>query len=214
MTKKIKGVLFDLDGTLLDTNELIYNSFVYAFKNKLNMELPREEIVSLYGKPLELSLKEYVKDEECLQDFIKIYRDYNLINHDDMCKPFEGVVELLIELKKKDIKTAIVTSKRSEVAKRGMELGNIMEFFDVIVSPELTKNHKPHKEPCIKACQLLDVDPKNALMVGDSPYDLMSGRDAGCKTCAVEYTFLDFNELRKVNPTYIIKEARELLKLL
>lgn len=209
----IKAVLFDLDGTLLDTNELIYRSFCHTFKSVLNKELPKVEITRLYGKPLEKSLVKYTKDTEELKRMIKEYRDYNEEHHDGMCGPFEGVVELLETLKKKGIKLGIVTSKRKTVAERGMKLGGIYEYMDVIISPEATEKHKPEGEPAMKACEILGVEPKEALMVGDSSYDLLCGKNAGCLTCGVEYTALEVQDLLDVNPTYMVKKALDILEL-
>lgn len=210
----IKAVLFDLDGTLLDTNELIYMSFCHTFKSMLNKELTREEITSTYGKPLEATFSAYTNDEKEVEELVKEYRRYNLEIHDDMCKPFDDVEELLLELKKRNIKTAIVTSKRKQLAERGLELGKLKELLDVIVTPEDTTKHKPEAEPAIKACELLGVKPEEALMVGDSSYDLLCGKSAGCKTCGVEYTVVDVKQLLDVNPTYMVKSPLEILDLL
>lgn len=210
----IKAVLFDLDGTLLDTNDLIYDSFCTAFKEVLNMELPKEEITLLYGKPLKTSLTKYTDDEKLLECLVSTYRSYNVKHHDDMCKPFEGVKELLISLKDKGIKLGIVTSKRKELAIKGLELGKIMDYMNVIVSPEDTIKHKPEGEPVLKACEILNISPKEAIMVGDSPYDLLSGKAAGCFTCGVEYTALELKELAKVEPSYMIKNPLEILELI
>ena len=123
----IKAVLFDLDGTLLDTNELIYNSFDKTFKDKLGLTLKREEIVSFFGVPLKDSFKPYLKElgkfnEDFLEELIKYYRSNNEEMHDKMCFAFDGVKELLTELKAKGIKMGIVTSKRGNLAKRGMKI--------------------------------------------------------------------------------------------
>lgn len=209
----IKAILFDLDGTLLNTNELIYNSFCHTFRYVLNMELSKDKITSLYGKPLEYSFSQYTKDKEVLNKMIVEYRSYNAIHHDEMCKPFDGVVELLETLKEKCIKIGIVTSKRGEVAKRGMELGGIIDFMDVIVSPELTEKHKPEAEPALKACEILNIKPEEAIMVGDATYDLLCGKAAGCKTCGVEYTAIKVSELLAVEPTYMVKSPLDILKL-
>ena len=209
----IKAVLFDLDGTLLDTNELIYNSFCHAFKDVLNMELSKAKITSLYGKPLNYSFTKYTDDEEIVQKMIDVYRGYNAKHHDNMCKPFEGVVELLETLKNKGIRLGIVTSKRKVVAVRGMELADILKYMDVVISPESTKKHKPEGEPALKACEILGVKPEETMMVGDATYDLLCGKNAGCKTCGVEYTAIELEELIKVNPTYMVKKPLDILAL-
>lgn len=210
----IKAVLFDLDGTLLDTNDLIYDSFCTAFKEVLDRELAKEEITLLYGKPLKSSLSVYTDDEEELESLVKAYRGYNIKYHDAMCKPFEGVEELLIQLKDKGLKLGIVTSKRKELAKKGLELGKLIDYMDVIITPEDTIKHKPEADPVLKACEILQVSPKEAVMVGDSPYDLLSGKSAGCFTCGVEYTALQLEELINVGPSYMIKNPLDILELI
>ncbi|WP_143316072.1 pyrophosphatase PpaX [Clostridium sp. HBUAS56017] len=210
----IKAVLFDLDGTLLDTNDLIYDSFCRAFKEVLDIELPKEEITLLYGKPLKTSLIKYTDNEDLLENLINSYRNYNKVYHDNMCRPFEGVKELLLALKERAIKIGIVTSKRKELAKRGLELGELIGYMDVIISPEDTIKHKPEGDPALKACEMLGVLPKEAIMVGDSPYDLLCGKNAGCLTCGVEYTALQLSELIKIKPSYLIKKPLDLLELI
>ena len=204
----IKAILFDLDGTLLDTNELIYKSFFHMFKEVLDIEITR-----LYGKPLERSLEKYANNREELERMINEYRSYNADHHDEMCAPFEGVMELLQTLNSKGIKLGIVTSKRKAVAERGMMLGGILEYMDVIISPESTTKHKPEGEPAMKACEILGVEPKEAIMVGDSSYDLLCGKNAGCFTCGVEYTALDIKDLLDVKPTYMVKKPTDILEL-
>lgn len=206
----IKAVLFDLDGTLLDTNELIYKSFYYTFKEGLNLELSKDQITSMFGQPLQDSFKDYSKEEE-IDNLIKMYREYNESLHDNMCDAFLGVNELLNELKRRNIKIGIVTSKRDILARRGMEIANIIDYMDVIVTPECTDKHKPNREPAIYACNKLNIEPKEAIMVGDSHFDLMCGKDAGCKTCGVKYTALDIKRLEEVNPDYFIDEPMDLL---
>lgn len=206
----IKAVLFDLDGTLLNTNDLIYKSFYYTFKEGLNLELSKDQITSMFGQPLQDSFKDYAKDEE-LNNLIKMYKEYNESLHDNMCDAFLGVNELLNELKRRNIKIGIVTSKRDILARRGMKIANIIDYMDVIVTPECTDKHKPNREPAIYACNKLNVEPKEAIMVGDSHFDLMCGRDAGCKTCGVKYTALDIKRLEEVDPDYFIDEPMDLL---
>lgn len=210
----IKAVLFDLDGTLLDTNELIYKSFDYTFKEGLGLTLSKNEITSYFGQPLPYTFKMFTKDEEKIENLIHMYREYNEKIHDNMCFPFKGVPKLLEELKNRGIKLAIVTSKRENLARRGMDIADIIKYMDVIVTPEYTKKHKPSAEPALFACEKLGVDPKDALMVGDSHFDLLCGKEAGCKTCGVKYTALDLKRLEEVKPDYLIDSPEEILELL
>ena len=209
----IKAVLFDLDGTLLDTNELIYKSFVYTFKEGLNRNLSKGEITSFYGQPLEDTFKNYINDNNEIDRLIKMYREYNEKINDNMCYAFDEVEEMLLQLKNKGIKIGIVTSKRESLAKRGMEIAGILKYMDVIVTPECTKNHKPHSEPALYAIKNLNIDPREAIMVGDSNFDLICGRDAGCKTWGVRYTEMDIKRLEDTNPDYFINSPKEILDL-
>lgn len=210
----IKGVIFDLDGTLLNTNELIYKSFKYMLKEVLNIEADKNEITLLYGKPLEVSLQKYTKSNDLIEKMIKVYREYNIYHHDSMCNVFEDIPEMLKELKENKIKCAVVTSKKRDVAMKGLIISDILEFMDVVITPEDTEKHKPEAEPALKACKKLNLKPEEVIMVGDSPYDLLCGKNAGCLSCGVEYTEISLDELKKVNPDYMIKEPLELLEII
>lgn len=210
----IKAILFDLDGTLLDTNELIYRSFDYVFKNDLNLILSKDEITSNYGQPLHYTFNKYTDDKELIEKLIKNYREYNFSIHDNMCKPFNGVEELLKTLKERGIKIGIVTSKRGELARRGMRISGILDYMDVIVTPENTEKHKPNPEPVLFACKELNIEPKEAMMVGDSHYDLMAGKSAGSLTCGVSYTMLEVDRLKEVGPTFIIDEPMDIISII
>lgn len=212
--KLIKGVIFDLDGTLLNTNELIYKSFKYMFKEVLNIEPDKEEITLLYGKPLEVSLQKYTKNDDLIKKMISVYRDYNISHHDSMCNVFKDIPEMMKELKENKIKCAVVTSKKRDVAMKGLIISDILEFMDVVITPEDTEKHKPEAEPALKACEKLNLKPEEVIMVGDSPYDLLCGKNAGCLSCGVEYTEISLDELKKVNPDYMIKEPLELLDII
>ncbi|WP_027633791.1 pyrophosphatase PpaX [Clostridium hydrogeniformans] len=207
----IKAVLFDLDGTLIDTNKLIAESFKYTFKIHHNEEKSDKEVSVFFGQPLEESFKVY--GEELCNDMIKTYREYNEKIHDTMCMEFEGTTETLKTLKSMGIKTAIVTSKRKVLAERGMKINGIIEYFDAIITPEDTNEHKPKPGPVIKACEILGVKPEEALMVGDSHFDLMSGKSAGAKICGVNYTALPIELLKDCEPDYFIDSIKDIITI-
>lgn len=207
----IKAILFDLDGTLLDTNELILTSFREAFKNVLNIEPPDDEIARLFGKPLVQSLIPYTEDK--LDELVTTYRALNEVKHDTMCYAFPEVKDMLSELKGMGIKLGIVTSKRKVMADRGLKIAGIYDFLDVVITPEATEKHKPDPQPALEACRLLGVNPNEAIMVGDATFDIMCGRDAGCKTIGVKYTVVPLEELISSNPDYLIDNPMEIIEI-
>lgn len=207
----IKAVFFDLDGTVADTNGLIYESFRRLFHEKMGLPVPDEEIYGLFGEPLVVSLKRYGAESE---EFLSYYRDFNEGQHDIMIREFDGVKEALESLKEKGIKLGIVTSKRERMARRSLERLQLLPYFDVIVTPELTTEHKPNPAPLLKACELMGgISPKETLMVGDSAYDILCGNRAGAASVAVSYSKIKMEKLLAAKPTYVVDDLRELLAI-
>ncbi|MBR5155523.1 MAG: pyrophosphatase PpaX [Clostridia bacterium] len=203
----IEAVLFDFDGTLIDTNDLIFKSYEVAFQAVFNRKIEMDEILSLYGKPLYPSLMKYGEEGERLY---QIYREFNATHHDELAKPFLGVLEGVNKLSQKGYKLGIVTSKRPPLVKRGLEILGLSDMFDVIVTPEDTKETKPHPEPILFGCKKLEVLPQNAIYVGDSVFDLEAGQAAGTKLCAVKYSVTPKEALLKFNPDYFVESIEEL----
>ena len=208
----IKAILFDLDGTLIDTNDLIIKSFKHTYRKHLNKDVPDSEIVMYFGEPLLATLARY--DEANADILIQTYRAHNEAVHDELTKEIVGVKETLRELKTLGIKIGVVTSKRRELALRGLRLFNLHELMEVIITPEDTTKHKPEAEPVLKACELLDISPKEALMVGDSHYDILCGKNAGSKSCLVKYTALPVDKIMEHNPEYAVDEIKDILEII
>lgn len=205
----IKGILFDLDGTLINTNMLIINSFKYVFKENLDLIVEDNEIVQYFGEPLTYTMAKYTKDR--VEELVRKYVEYSLSIHDEYTESFKGVEEGLIILRERGYKLAIVTSKRRTTALRGLRLFNLEKYFEVIVSPEDTEKHKPEGEPVLKACELLNLKPDEVVMVGDSHNDILCGKNAGAKTCLVKYTALPLEKLLEHKPDYVIDSVEEIL---
>ena len=201
----IDTVLFDLDGTICNTNDLIYESFKYTLKENFNINENRDIIYSFFGEPLEKSFSRYTKDENEVRYLVNFYREFNEKNHDKMIKDFPRVEETLDILKEMNIKLGIVTSKRKKMAMRSLTSLNIDKYFTAFVTPESTKLHKPNPDPVIKALNILDSKYDKAIMVGDSMYDIVSGRRAGVYTCGVEYSLLK-RQLLESKPDYMVKD--------
>lgn len=207
----IKAVLFDLDGTLVNTNELIIKSFEYTFKKHLNIDINRNEIVATFGAPLRDVMERY--DVNGADLMLEIFRGFSEKNHDLLSESIEGVEEGLNLLKNAKVKIAVVTSKRINTALRGLNLFDLTKYFDIIVGPEDTRIHKPFGDPALKACRLLEVEPFETLMVGDSLNDILCGKNAACKTCLVSYTALDLNEVLKYKPDYVVDSLTDILNI-
>lgn len=203
----IKAVLFDFDGTLIDTNELIFKSYRKAFKEVLNRDIDDEEILKLYGRPLYGSLMEYGEPGEMLY---KIYREFNETQHDNLAKPFDGVYEGIQKISDKGYKMGIVTSKRMRLVKRGLDLIGISKFFDVIITPDDTQKGKPDPEPILLGCEKLGVLPEETIYVGDSIFDMQAAKAAGTQLCVVKYTLTNHQNILEFKPEFFVDSIAEL----
>lgn len=208
----IDTVLFDLDGTIIDTNELIVESFKYTIKQHLGYDIKPDDVTPYFGEPLPITLRRFSQDR--WEELLTTYRNYNEKNHDMYTKVREDVKDTLDIMYKKGIKMGIVTSKRKELAIRGLRLFGLDKYFDVIVALEDTDEHKPMPAPIFKALQILNAARENALMVGDSPYDILCASNAGVASAAVKWTILPFKLLESSNPTYIIENMKQLLSII
>jgi len=208
----IKTVLFDLDGTIIDTNELIIESFKYTIERHLGYIIKPEDVTPYFGEPLPITLKRFSQDKWELM--LDTYRQYNEFNHDKYTKIRKDVKEALEFMHKKGIKMGIVTSKRRELAIRGLRIFDLEKYFKVIVALEDTEKHKPNPDPILKALELLNANKEETLMVGDSPYDILCASNAGVKSAAVKWTILPFNLLEEAKPDYVINDMLEILKII
>ncbi|HHY92922.1 MAG TPA: HAD hydrolase-like protein, partial [Firmicutes bacterium] len=140
-------VLFDLDGTLIDTNRLIIESFQYTLRKHLGCEAPETEIVSTFGRPLLEGLAHFSREKA--PEMLKTYRAYNEARHDATTTLVPGVRETLTALKEAGLALAVVTSKRRGLALRGLQLFGLDAYMDAIVTPEDTTRHKPEPDPVL-----------------------------------------------------------------
>ena len=207
----IEAVLFDLDGTLVNTNQLVIESFKHVFKTELNIYPGEEEIVQYFGEPLLQTLARY--DEKNVMRLYNAYIQYNEKNHDDIVFAMEGAREAILGLKERNIKVGVVSSKRRIMVDRGLRVSGLSGLMDVIITPEDTDKHKPDGEPLIKACNILGIDPVNALMVGDSHFDILCGKNAMAKTCLVKYTAVPIENILKYKPDFLIEKLTDLLNM-
>ena len=206
----IKTVLFDLDGTIVDSNELISASFDYTFK-KYNMNFSNEELLQFNGPPLKES---FSKENPGYEDeMIRIYREYNLGNHGKYIKLFPQVIETINELIKRDIKVGIVTSKMRDAVQLGMGLTGIDHLFETVVTLDDVIHSKPHPESVVKAMNELGGEASSTLMVGDNYHDIQAGQNAGVRTAGVAWSQKGAEFLESYKPTYMLQTMTDLLTI-
>lgn len=207
----IKAVLFDFDGTLINTNDLIFSSYQVAFKSVLNREIGMDEMLKLYGRPLYSSLAEYGEKRERLYE---VYREFNAENHDRLAKPFDGAYEGVKKMKDNGYLVGIVTSKRLHMVEKGIKLLGMDGMFDVIITPDDTEKSKPDPEPVLCGCERLGVLPQETIYVGDSIFDMEAGQRANVKLCAVKYSLTPPQQLLAFKPDYFVDTIDELADFL
>ena len=207
---KYQGILFDLDGTLVDNSELVITSFQYIFKTHLDMDLKPEDIYPYFGRPLIEAFRELAPENENL---IETYRAYENPRGDEIAHLVEGAKEVLIKLYEAGIKLAVVSSRNSKSLHHELEIRAIDEYFQVIIGCDDCKKHKPDKEPVEKALKNLGLRNEDCLFVGDSPYDMMSATGARVKTALVRWTNVPWTDVEKCYPDYILETMFDLLEI-
>ena len=172
----IKAILFDLDGTLIDSQELILASFRYATKEVLGEALPDERLLPLIGMPLINQVKQIAPNEA--EKLVEVYRVHNAQQHDALVAYFDGTREMLQELLDAGLRLAVVTSKRNQPALRSLEMFKLWDYFELFVGSDDTDKHKPLPDPLLLAAGRMGLAPAECVYVGDSPYDMQAARSA------------------------------------
>jgi pyrophosphatase PpaX len=212
MSNNIDTVLFDLDGTLIDTNELIISSFLHTMEKYYPGQYQRADVLPFLGPTLKETFE--AVNPENYEEMITTYRTYNVANHDLLVKGFEGVYETVRTLKENQFKLAIVTTKRSDVVKMGLKLTGLDEFFDVVVALDHVEKAKPDPEPLLKALEMLGSTPEQAIMVGDNHHDILGGKNAGTMTAGVSWSIKGRKHLEQYKPDYIFDNMADILPIL
>ena len=180
--RPLRAVLFDLDGTLIDSTELILESYAHTYRAHGRV-MTREQIEADLGLPLNDTLARYFHSDD-LKAATATYLDHFLARHDDDVRNMAGVVDLVRRLRAGGLRLAVVTSKFRETAKRGLALCRLDGMFEHVVAREDTSRHKPDSEPLIYALALLQADAEETAYVGDSPLDVEAADGAGVRSIA------------------------------
>lgn len=207
--KKDLAVIFDLDGTLLNTDLLIHKTFDHVFeKYKPGYILSEEEHLSFLGPTLKDTFARYFP-ESMSDELIEYYRDYNHAHHEDFVTIYPTVKETLETLKNKGYPLAVVTTKYSKAAYLGLDLFDLTQYFDVVLGMDNVNRVKPDSEGILKAMNQTNC--KKALYVGDNTSDILAGKNAGVHTAGVKWTPKGTSEMEKLNPDLMIDEMKDII---
>ena len=213
--RRLAGVLFDLDGTLADTVELILTCYRHTMTTHLGVAPPDDRWLATIGTPLPVQLREFARSDDEWLAMRETYVTYQRSVHDGMARAFPGVVDVLVELRRRSVKVAVVTSKARGIAQRTMEVCDLWGRVDLVVCGDEVARGKPDPEPVLKALSGLALRdrPRDVVLVGDSPFDLRSGRAAGTRTAAVGWGPHARALLDAEAPDYFLEDVAELLTL-
>lgn len=206
-------VLFDLDGTVIDSGAIILASMRHAAKEVLGAEPSDELLMAAVGGPgLEAQMQALAPDR--VEELVTVYRAHNEPLHDELvCCP--GIDELLVRLKEEGRRLGIVTAKRRATVTLAFNVLPLERFFETVVGGDETKSHKPDPEPLLLAAERLDVAPKDCAYVGDSPFDIRAAKAADMFAVAVTWGGIHEREkLEHEEPDAVVDNAEELYAVL
>jgi len=220
----VRAVLFDLDGTLVDTTELILASHAHVIERRFSgRPLPtRRELIQNLGRSLPETLLEYAvaatenaqQAAESAEQMLQTYRDYQTANHDRMIRPFEGMRETLERLRDRGYTLGVVTSKMQATARLALDHYDLSELLPLGVFHDDTERHKPDPAPLLHALRKGGLSANETVYVGDSIHDVAAGRAADVYTIAALWGPFDRADLELAGPDALASEPQDLPKLL
>jgi pyrophosphatase PpaX len=210
---RFRAVLFDLDGTLIDSTRLIVESYHHTMRVHRGRTFPDSEWIAGLGTPLRVQFRRFTADAAEVQRMIETYREWNLAHHDAMVRAFPGALDAVTALKALGARLGIVTSKNRHGVERGLDLCGFDGLFDEIVTSDDLEASKPDPAPVLAALAHLDLPAQSALFVGDSPHDIAAGRDAGTRTAACLWGPFERATLAAERPDYWLNAFDELVLL-
>ncbi len=214
MSVRPLAVLFDLDGTLIDSIELILDSARHAFRDRPGHIPSDAEWLTGVGIPLATMFRRYAVDEAEVDALIARYREYQLANHDRLVKCYDQVVETVDFIRAAGHPVAIVTSKAGWLARKGLDYVGLGAHFDVIVGCDSCERHKPDPQPVYVALERLGYGSDDAVFVGDSVHDMEAGNAAGVTTIAALWGPFTREDLAVSRPAHYLNRMADLPRLL
>lgn len=207
-----RAVVFDLDGTVVDSVELIIVSFQHAIREVLGREMSREDAIAWVGRPLREQMELF--SPEHADELVEVYREFNHREHDRMLKLYEGIQHLLERLRKAGVRVGLVTSKSRFTTQMAFDLTGIERYFDASVCADEAAGNKPSPAPILACIAQLAVEPRAAAYVGDSPSDIQAALAAGVAAVAVTWGVFPADRLEAEKPDILVHTISELAEAL
>jgi pyrophosphatase PpaX len=211
----LAAALFDFDGTLVDTTEMIFQSMRHATTSVLGRDdLTREQLLANVGQPLPRQMELF--DAGKAELLLEAYRAHHEEHHDALIAEFPGVDEALSRLRAAGVRIVVVTSKRRRSVEMALEKFPGLDLVvDRFVTVEDTEEHKPHPEPLLKGLELMGDIPKDqAVYVGDSPFEVQAAKAAGLTSVAVSWGAFSEDTLREAEPDYLVPDIDSVVNVL
>ena len=209
MRNRPLAVLFDLDGTLIDTIDLLLACARHTFEGR-DPRPTDEQWIAGIGTPLRKQFAEFASSDEDIEHLTQRYRTFQREHHDRLTNAFPGVLETLDELERRGHPMGIVTSKSNEMMDRGLEWVGIMRHMRTRIGMDNAKRHKPDPFPVALAVEELGYTPEEAVFLGDSPHDIASGNAAGVTTIAALWGPFSRAQLEPFKPGEWLENIRDL----
>lgn len=210
---KIKAVIFDFDGTIAATNQLIIDSWQHTYLSRLGRKGNEKDIIESFGEPLEITMAKVFPQFD-LDETLKIYREFQYKYFKGEVEAFPGMVELIKRLKNEGYKIAVVTSRKGKTTHEGLDKFGVLKDMEVVVTCDDTDIHKPNPEPILLALERLNVEPSSAIMVGDSIFDTECAKNAGVKSILVDWSVAGQNADNSLAADFLAKSADEIKEII
>lgn len=202
-------IIFDIDGTMIDTEEVVRKAYGHAMFEELGRDLTDEELARAFGVPTMQALE--ILGSKNVEKASRRYFDRLFKYYREGVGLFDGIEALLQELMKRGVKCGIVTSRNRDEVANDTTLTSLLKYFGYIVMSEDTQKHKPEAEPVLKLMELAGAGPSGAIYIGDTYYDFMCAKNAGVDFALAEW---GAREDGRIRPDYTLVRPADLLDIL
>jgi pyrophosphatase PpaX len=208
MSPKFRCVVFDMDGTLTRTNQLIYDSFNHIAERYIGKRLTPVEIIAFFGPPEEEAVQAMIGTQnivEAMEEYYKFYAEH----HGELAELHEGMEDLLRDLRDRDVSLAVFTGKGRRTTEITLEKLEISEYFECVITGNDVEKYKPSGDGLKKIMHRLSCMPSETLMVGDAVSDIVAARDAGVPVASVVWDSYGKHGVLMLSPDYVFDNVAE-----